>query len=234
MANFLNEQEQVELIQNIWKKYGLASLSALIIAIVALSGFQYWQTRMQNMLNAASVNYQYLLQESQQGNTDVALKLANALVVQYPKTPYAGMAYLFLAQQNIVDKDLQKADQNLTFAIDHLKSPLNSVAILRLARIKIAENQTAQAIDLLSTHDMPGFEPQSLMLQGDAYLAQKNNAKAVQAYQAALAAFDKNADFISQKIGLETDEQKTSDLKSLIQLKLNALNALNPAQSSLR
>ncbi len=186
MADFLNEQEQVELIKHYWKKYGMVSMVTLLVVIFALSGWQMWQKRAKESESAASVDYQYLLQEFQAGESDKVNKIAQELMNKYPKTPYAGMAGLFLAEEDLSNKQLALADQHLSFAKDHLKNDLKSIAILRLARLKIAENQAKMALSLLE-HPSHSFEALFEMTRGDAHLALGEKEKAKASYQSALA-----------------------------------------------
>ncbi len=243
MSDFLNEQEQVDLIKSLWKKYGLSLILLFIVAVAGLFSWQYWQKRSEGIKNGASVDYQYLLQQSQAGNTDAVVKIAHHLMQSYPDTPYSGMAALFVAQKNITDKNYKEADKNLTFAMNHLKSPLNAVAILRLARVKMAQKEWADALVLLS-NPSEGFEPEFFMLQGDVYVAEKNNEQAKKAYQSALSALEVKRALLSdsaqskdkaqdqsQEQSQEQDKTQNSKekiaLKSLIQLKLNAIISSN-------
>ena len=69
MADFMNEQEQVELIKNFWKRYGNWVLGLFVIIAFGLSGYQYWQHRQEQSLNQASEMYLSLVNSANQKDT---------------------------------------------------------------------------------------------------------------------------------------------------------------------
>jgi predicted negative regulator of RcsB-dependent stress response len=222
MSGILNEQEQVELIKQFWKKHGLTCIGALVVLIVALSGWQLWKKREASAIDAASTNYQHLIEVSQGGDSDKVQKIANELISNYPKTVYAGMSGLFLAEQEVASKEWALADQHLTFAKDRLKSPLQKIAILRLARVKMAENQPQAALSLLEKPEGQ-FAPLFFLVKGDAYLQLNDQANAKLAYQSGLSWLND-----STSLALTDDSssnlQPLSLLKRSLQSKLNALS----------
>jgi predicted negative regulator of RcsB-dependent stress response len=223
MSGILNEQEQVDLIKQFWKKHGLTCVGSLVVLIVALSGWQIWKKRDAAAIDAASTNYQHLIEVSQAGDSDKVQKIANELISHYPKTVYAGMSSLFLAEQDIGSKEWALADQHLTFAKDHLKKPLQKIAILRLARVKMEENQPQAALSLLEKPEGE-FAPLFLLVRGDAYIQLNDRANAKLSYESGLALLDQSkpgqlSDDASQNL------QPIGILKRSFESKLNALSA---------
>ena len=84
--------------------------------------------------------------------------------------------------------------------------------MLCIARIEIAEHNPQSAITRLNNLSTPGYTLSKDMLLGDAYLAQKNFAKAKQHWQQALKQTE--------------DKFYLTQLKNILQIQIDNLAAL--------
>lgn len=208
MSIYLSEEEQLERIREWFKQYGLTLLFSIIIAIMLSVGYRYWQTRVENNLHSASNLYEQMLIQTSEGNLPQISNLAEQLISNYASTPYATLASLMLAKNDMQQNQLDKAEKHLLWAVEHSSSETyKSLAILRLARIFIAEGKANQAIDITAKVKHKAFEPLFYSVRGDAYMALKEEALAKEAYESAIKAFG----------------HENNPFKTLIEMKLNDL-----------
>ena len=157
MAEFLNEQEQLEVLKSFWRQYGRWLLSLVILAALGMGVLQIWQSHKAAQLSKASAAYETLLDEVNKKDDVAAAIVAQGIVSQYPHTPYASMAELFLASFNVNTQNYKAAEDNLHWIIVHSSTPaFKATASIRLSRILIAQGQAAKALDLLS-HAPDGY-----------------------------------------------------------------------------
>ncbi len=188
MTDYLTEQEQIELLKNWIKQYSLVILAGVTIAVIAITGWRYWEQRQQKTLTHASNIYDELLIDRAQNDKTATATQAQKLLTHYSQTSYGQMAAFILARQAIVKKDYPAAEKQLTHVLKHSKIPaFRQIARIRLARIKLAEQQAAEALSLLHTIDDKSFAGLINEIKGDAYLAQNKTAEARDAYSQALA-----------------------------------------------
>ena len=196
------DREQIELLKNWWNEYGKAILIAIVVGLAMGYGWRFWQQHKMERAVAASNLYQELLIDLQ-SNPNAVKDSAQQLVSQYPSTPYASMASLILAKQQVADNQLADATQSLQWVVIHSNSAaLQQVARIREARVLIAKQQPEQAIKILQTVNDATFAPLIDDAMGDAYKAMGQNAQAQNYYQQAsigLAQAQINNPFLSLK-----------------------------------
>lgn len=188
MTEYLTEQEQIELLKNWIKQYALVILAGVVIAIIAITGWRYWQDRQIKMLKHASILYDEMLTVRSQNNTAATIARAERLVSHYPKTIYGQMAALMLARTDVLQKDNVEAEKHLRWVLDQSHAPaLRQIARLRLARLQIAEQKTDLALITLQKVDDSSFSGLIDEVRGDAYYFTKDFNKAREAYKLALS-----------------------------------------------
>lgn len=188
MTEYLTEQEQIELLKNWIKQYSVVILAGVVIAIVAISGWRYWQQRQNKILSHASAVYDEMLTMRAQNDAKSTLVQAKKLFSHYSKTTYGPMAALMLARQATLKKDYPEAKKQLQWIIDHSDiASIRQIARIRLARLFIAEHNAQEAISLLEKVEDPNFNGLTNEIRGDAYLTQKNIKMARESYQKALS-----------------------------------------------
>lgn len=204
MTEYLTEQEQVELLKSWIKQYSLFILAGVLIAILAISGWHYWQEREYKISIHASTLFDEMLNLRAQHEAAAQVP-ANKLYTHYSKTPYGQMAALMLAREAVVNNDYQTAEKHLRWVIDH--SPIASIrqiARLRLARLFIAEKKPENSVTILEKVDDSIFMGAIDEVKGDAYFSMKNSAKARQWYKQALQALP-NADVLRPLLQMKYD-----------------------------
>lgn len=209
MTEYLTEQEQIELLKNWIKQYALVILAGMVIAIIAITGWRYWQERQVKMLKHASAIYDEMLTVRSQNNTAVTMARAEKLISHYPKTIYGQMAALMLARADVLQKDYPEAEKHLRWVIDQSSVPaLRQIARLRLARLQIAEQKTDLALTTLQKVDTKSFNGLIDEVRGDAYFAAKDLNKAREAYKLALSELP-NAEEIRPLLQMKYDNLAT-------------------------
>jgi predicted negative regulator of RcsB-dependent stress response len=204
MDMYTSEKEQVELIRDWFKKYGVSIILGIIIACILSFGWRFWQQHEITMGQQASSLYeQLLLTQSAQQNTQ-STQLADALMNDYARTPYAGLAGLVIANNAVQQGNLDLAVQKLQWVDSHASSKsIQQIARIREARVLLAQNKPQQALQLLATVSDSAYIAEIDAVRGDVYVTLGKTAEAQKAYQAALNALPDGAvlrSFVQMKL----------------------------------
>ena len=187
MTEYLTEQEQIELLKNWIKQYSLVIIIGVLLAIVAITGWRYWQQRQAKILSHASSVYDEMLTMRAQKDREATYIQANKLFSHYSKTVYGQMAALMLARDAILKKDYNEAEKQLRWVIDQSAIPsFEQIARLRLARLLISQQKSEEALAILSKVRDKTFNGLINEVRGDAYFAMKKMNEARQAYGQAI------------------------------------------------
>lgn len=186
MNTYVTEEEQIEAIKKWWKRYGNHFISGLIVVLLAISGWKYWQQRQNIVKQAASVSYEHLMQAHARQDSSGVQAQANTLLTQYGKSVYADGARLLLAETAVKNKQYQQAIKYLNEVMTLSKiNSLQQIARLRLVRIYLYQKQYAQALQLINVTNDKAYLPYIYELKGDVYAEQGNAEKAHAYYQKA-------------------------------------------------
>lgn len=212
--SYATEEEQIEAIKQWWRENGKSVFIGIVIGLAALLGWQQWQSYHSHRAEAASTDYMEFLSMVQGGKTGQGMvSRGESIVKQYAGTPYAALTSLTLARQSVESGKLDEAVRRLEWVIKNADSaPLVDIARVRLARVRIAQKDYAQALKLTEQSPGSAFASEYAEIRGDAYAGQNKRAEAIKAYQKALA----QSDVSGQR-------------RSLIELKLHDLGA-KPAE----
>lgn len=191
MADYMNEQEQVDMIKNWWKRHGNRLLILVLIVVLGVAGYRYWQSYQKNEVAKNGDRYMSLVVSAQKKDAVNIQAKAQSLMKNAPKSVYSGLAALTLGGFNASQGKLDQAVSNFEWVLNNQKNAdLTAMAQLRLARIYLAQNKPDNAIKAL-TPVSKGYIASFEMLMGDAYAVKKDTPKAASAYQAALKAANK-------------------------------------------
>jgi predicted negative regulator of RcsB-dependent stress response len=200
MSTYRSEEEQVEVIKRWWKEYGFATITGIILAIILVLGWQYYQRYEIANTQQASFVYQELIgiqmnPDKAKNNADAVSAYANDLITHYAHTPYAKLASLWLAKVAVDQRKLNDAMGHLEWVMSHTSShdALHAIAQIRLARIYLAQNQPQDVLTLLNNFSNKDYMGVALAAKGDAYLKLNQVHDARDAYQQALAALPVDA-----------------------------------------
>jgi predicted negative regulator of RcsB-dependent stress response len=189
MEIYRSEEEQVEALKDWWKENGRSVIIGVGLALAVVFGWRYWQDSTHAQAEAASAQYQTLLQRLDAGEGREVVEIARRIIAEYPSTPYAALASLSLAQQAVDQGDLDGASAHLRWVMENAKvGEVRTLAQVRLARVLVAQGRADEALQQLTGVGGGSAFAMAEEVKGDAYLAQGRRTDALRAYQAALAA----------------------------------------------
>ena len=182
-----NPDDQLANLKNWWKQYGQALIVGVIIGLLLLAGGNYWRQHKIKRAETASLLYESLLADLQQGKADAMSAAATKLMQDYEATPYAGKSALLLARQRFDAKDIAGTRTHLEWAMKNATEvAVQHSARLRLGRLHLDQGDTAAVLALVNIKDMNGFVSEYEELKADALLAQGDRDGARRVYQAAI------------------------------------------------
>lgn len=205
MTEYLTEQEQIELLKQWIKQYSLVILTGLLISLVTITGWRYWQARQLRIMHHASSAYDEMLTARAQNDSAALQVQSEKLFDHYSGTTYAQMAAFMLARDAVNQKKYNEAEKHLKWVIDHSSvASFRQIARTRLARIFINENRADDALAILDKVDDKSFNGLTDEIRGDAWLAKNDPAKARAAYKLALDELP-NAEIIRPLLQMKFD-----------------------------
>jgi predicted negative regulator of RcsB-dependent stress response len=181
--DLLDEHEQGERVRSWLRNNGAAVLTGILVAVILLLGWQWWQKQRQMQLFEAYTEYQAVLSSITSKDLDKAAKEVAQLEAG-KSSIYQAIAALRLAKaQSEAGKG---ADAIKTLRGVPQNSELAAVVGQRLARLLIEAGQPEDAAKLLDGRD----DDVSLEIRGDALVAQGKREQAREIYTKALATVD--------------------------------------------
>ena len=191
MDIYTTEEQQVEAIKKWWHDNKWSVIGGIAVGIAALWGGRAWVENQNTFAEAASMQYQSMLENISRGNDDEAASQGAQLLGQFSDTPYAALASLALAKIKLEAGDTTAASSHLRWALDNsTQEPVKHEARLRLARLLLAEAKYDDALATLNPADAGSYLAEYEALKGDVYVAQGKPESARTAYTRALTAMD--------------------------------------------
>ncbi|MSP27528.1 MAG: tetratricopeptide repeat protein [Methylococcales bacterium] len=183
------EEERLESAQRWWKENGQSTIIGVVLGIVIILSWQYWQEYKHTQAEQASALYAQLLKAVETNANDNVQKLADQIQNAFPKTDYALFSGLLQAQLKAQQNDVASAKQILTKIGTSSNKELSNVAKIRLVRLMLANKEYEQGLQLIN-----GIDPASSVsfssnydeLVGDLYVALNRLDQARTSYQTAL------------------------------------------------
>ncbi len=189
----LNDEEKIQLLKQWGKKYGTLVSVGVIIALMAIVGWQYWQRHSQTVNAQASGLYEAMVAGVAEHQSDVVAANAATLKKDYKGTVYAQLAALFLAQQAVMQGKFDQAIPQLQWVIDNSSQSLVvDLARIRLARVLLDEGKAQDALTALGNASQlyPG---NYFMIKGEVLTKLQRYAEARDAFKQALTALPQNS-----------------------------------------
>jgi len=187
MAHYdLEEQEQIDTLKTWWKMYGNLLTGVVMLASVAVIGWQGWNWYQRNQSAKASGIYSVLEQAGATGDAQKVKAAAGELAEKFGGTTYASLGALLAAKQSFSAGDLKTAKAQLSWAAEHGKDELKDLARLRLVAVQLDEMAYDEALKQLEAAHAPAFDARFQELKGDVLAAQGKKPEARAAYKAAL------------------------------------------------
>ena len=225
MSAHLTEEEQLEMLKRWWKDHGQSLVIGVILALGAYLAWQWWQGSQRAQAEAASSQYQQLVEamavEPGVAPTDemraTAKHLAGQLKTDHTDSLYAKSAALFIAKLAVESDDLVAAASELQWVLAQKPAAaLERLARLRLARVQTAQGEHDQALQTLNAAvategNADTYAAAYAQVQGDIYLAQGKPEQARTAYASAM-------DKIAAEEGAQREilQMKIDDLQSKV------------------
>lgn len=189
MDHYVSDEEQLETIKRWWKANGGAIIAGIIIGIVAILGWQYWNSYRNQRAEAASLHYAELNQALRQDELQQAEQLGQQLRDDFSGSVYPVLAALKLAKMAVEKGDNETARLQLQWVVDQGdEEEFKTIARLGLARLLVAEKRYDEANEQLDAVENPAFKAAREELKGDVYVGKNQWDKARSAYAAALDA----------------------------------------------
>ncbi len=184
-----SHNEELEQLKAWWKEYGNYVFYGIVLGAAVIIGVNYWKQHQVQQTEAASALYEQMVSGAQQGKGEVVRAAGTKLLEDFPSSPYAGKAALFLAKASFEAGDKASARSQLQWAMD--KAPEEAtrhVARLRLGRLLLDQGEMDAAFALTQVDEKGAFTSEYEELRGDVLVRQGRNAEARSAYEAALQA----------------------------------------------
>ena len=215
MAYDLEEQEQIAVIKDWWRKYGNLVSTAVLALVVGVAGTQAWRYYRNTQSASAAMLYSQLDTAEKSNESKKVQDIAATLAGSHAGTAYAGMAALRAAKSFATANDLANAKQRLQWVVDNTKQDeMRDIARLRLAGVLLDEKKFDEALKLLDTKHVAAFDGLYADLRGDILAVQNKRAEARAAYQIALEKADPRSSY-----------------RQLVQVKLDALGETKVADA---
>jgi predicted negative regulator of RcsB-dependent stress response len=187
---YRTEEEQVEAIRRWWDENGRSIIISIVLALSAGFGWQACKNHDQQLGEAASHDYQMLLQQlavsSSAPGADFseAKDLAEQIKSQYSSSGYAQFAALQLAKIAVRSNDMEQAKAQLKWALSKApaKSDVADIASVRLARVLASTGDTDQALEILEKGRGGAYAASYEVARGDIYMQLGQSEEAKEAY----------------------------------------------------
>ncbi len=203
MALDLEEQEQVDELKALWKKYGNYITKGAIAFFVLYGLFQGWGYYQTKQSLSASELYQSIVVLDEKNTKEIMQKSQN-LIDRFNGTPYAGRAAILFAKASYAEGLKDKAKEKLEWAATHAKeSATESIALIQLGQLLLEDKKYDEALKKANAVDNEGYFGLSNDLKGDVLNAMGKKEEAKKAYQEALKRFgpkDPYARFTQEKL----------------------------------
>ena len=188
MTEHLSDQEQIQMLKNWWKQYGMTLVIGLCVFLSASYGWRYWQQYKTHQTELASMIYSEVINLNDMNKADEVKLLTENLLKNYPRTVYASLAALIVAKDAVESDKLADAEQKLQWVVDKGKQKaLQQLARIRLARVLLADKKPTEALAVLAKLDVTtALTAEAAEVKGDVLVVLGKKAEALQSYQIAL------------------------------------------------
>jgi len=189
--DYLTDDEQWEAVKRWTMENGPSVVAGVVLGAAALFGWRYYQSSHNANALKAAAQFSSMTVALERNDAAKSRQIADELIKDHPKSPYADQAQLTIARLYIDSEQLADAVAPLTQVMNNSKdSELRQIARLRLARVQIDQGKPDEAIKTLAAGTPGAFAVRYHEVRGDALYAKKDIAGADTEYKAALAAGD--------------------------------------------
>jgi predicted negative regulator of RcsB-dependent stress response len=192
---YLTDDEQLEAVKRAFTEYAPWILGGVVLGVGGWYGFQHYQSHKNEVAFRAADQFSQMTVALQMNDPKKSLQIADALIKEYPNSPYADQAQLTIARIDVESGKSADAVVPLTQVMNNSKdTELQQIARLRLARVLIDQGKPDDAIKLLAAGTPASFAGRYHEVRGDALYSKKDIPGAIAEYNAALGASDGGAE----------------------------------------
>lgn len=217
MEIYDTEEEQVAAIKRWWNKNSASTITAIVVGVLIIFGWNFWQSYQQDKANQSSALFGQLLASINKKNIESIEKISERITEQYGSTTYAVFADFLLAKTKVQQGDLESAKAILEKQMFQADSTqLRNIARIRLIRLMLATDDNEKGLQLIAEVNQSrtqGFEAGYDELKGDLYVALNSLGEARTSYQSALRAGSKSPSLQSKLDDITTAEIIESDIE---------------------
>ncbi|MBT8123989.1 MAG: tetratricopeptide repeat protein [Gammaproteobacteria bacterium] len=207
MAEYETEEQQVEALKDWWRQNGMAVVGGAVLGISALVGWRGWNWYQEKQATEASDIFAVVQEAANKNDTTALQKQTNILRDNYASTPYAPLAILHQAKNQIEQGENAAAEESLRWVLKNSKQDtVQNVARLRLARLLIADNKVDEAQAMVNSGMTDAYASLTNEIRGDIFVAKGEIEQAKEAYDQAMQA--------ASGAGVEYLQLKRNDLGS--------------------
>lgn len=186
MAFNLEEQEQIDSLKRVWKRYGNIATWVLIVVLAVYAAIQGWNWYQRKQAAQASALYYEMQTAVLSGDSQRALQVAKDVQDKFGGTVYAPMISLVAAKMAYENNDAATAKIQLKWVTQNSSEEGYKVlARVRLAGILLDEKAYDEALGVLSGSAPEAFIGLIEDRKGDIYLAQDKVEEARASYKVA-------------------------------------------------
>ncbi|VAW60225.1 hypothetical protein MNBD_GAMMA11-2756 [hydrothermal vent metagenome] len=204
--DYETEEQQLEAIKSWWKENSTMIVGGISLGVVAIFGWQYFQSQSAIHAESASILYEQVLmgaknpQASADSLSDQRAKV-NQLEAEFKDTPYASLSALVVARQHINAGEMEQAEKQYQWVIANTRQDeMRYLAKIRLARVLLGTEKTDQALAILNESYPESFSGMVLELKGDVLLSQGLHEQAKAAYTQAQSLSTRPSRWLKLKI----------------------------------
>jgi predicted negative regulator of RcsB-dependent stress response len=192
---YLTDDEQLEAVKRAFTEYAPWILGGVVLGVGGWYGVQHYQSHKNEVAFRAADQFSQMTVALQLNDSKRSLQIADALIKDFPNSPYADQAQLTIARIDVESGKSADAVLPLTQVMNNSKdTELQQIARLRLARVLIDQGKPDEAIKTLAAGTPGSFAGRYHEVHGDALYAKKDIPGAIAEYNSALGASEGGAD----------------------------------------
>lgn len=193
MDVYRTEEEQVEQIKRWFRDNGRQLITAILVALIAVFGYRYWQDSRLLKRESAAAEYQNLIAAVRKWESDskpesmaTAKTMAETLKKDFSSTAYAQFGALMRARLAVKENDLATAEAELRWVLEQKPdAELTAIAQIRLARVLHAKGDADAALALIDSAKAGAYQFLFEKVRGDVLLDKGDSAGARAAFEKA-------------------------------------------------
>jgi predicted negative regulator of RcsB-dependent stress response len=185
--DYLTDDEQLEHVKRLIAENWAWVVGGIVLGAALIFGYRYYDDNRNQRALRAAARFDDMTSALEHNDQAKSRQIADALIKDFPASPYADQAQLVLARLSVDEGKLADAAGPLSLVMNNSKdNELRHIARLRLARILIDQGKPDEALTTLA-EDAPGaFAARAHEIRGDAFYAKKDFKSAIAEYNAAL------------------------------------------------